>query len=283
MGTLWKASLPGIWGRTPGQSLVTRGQSLATRRAFTLIEIAICLAVIGFALVAIIGILPFGMQVQKDNRQETIVAQDAEVLLNAIRNGNRALDDLTNYVVRIVNTYTDGSTNNTASVATYTYTNSTGTPIPFPINSGSRIIGLLSTPKICPSPIGGLRSNNFVAYVRSMSGAAVEKFPQSSADVDTFSYRMNVDVVPYGDYPPDWPQPVVSVVQTNLYDLRLTFRYPVDQNFVWKQGGTRQFVRTFAGGTMISTNDNGTVTPKGPIGITNYFLLPGVYYGTNAL
>jgi len=45
--------------------------------AFTMIEIAICLGVIGFALVAIIGILPTGMSVQKDNRQETIINQDA--------------------------------------------------------------------------------------------------------------------------------------------------------------------------------------------------------------
>jgi type II secretory pathway pseudopilin PulG len=259
--------------------------------AFTLIEIAICLAVIGFALVAIIGILPFGMQVQKDNRQETIVAQDAQVFINAIRGGNRAMDDLTNYVVAIVNTYTDGSTNNGAQTLTYVNGNGSGipglpTPIsPFAINSGSRIIGLLSTPKITPSPIGGLRSNNIVAYVRSISGVAMEKFPQSSADVDTFSYRMNVDVVPYSDYPEDgsWSQPVVTVVQTNLYDLRLTFRWPVDQRFTWKRGGSRQFVRSLAGGTIITTNDNGTIKPKNPPGVTNYFILPGVYYGTNAL
>src|SRR5688572_11872570 len=39
--------------------------------AFTMVEIAICIAVIGFALVAIVGVLPIGMQVQKDNREET--------------------------------------------------------------------------------------------------------------------------------------------------------------------------------------------------------------------
>ena len=74
--------------------------TFATRRssAFTMIEIAISLAVIGFALVAIIGILPTGMQVQKDNRQETIINQDATYLIEAIRGGARGLDDLTNYV-----------------------------------------------------------------------------------------------------------------------------------------------------------------------------------------
>src|SRR5436190_18277631 len=39
---------------------------------FTMIEIALCIAIIGFALVAIIGILPAGMQVQKDNREDTV-------------------------------------------------------------------------------------------------------------------------------------------------------------------------------------------------------------------
>ena len=38
--------------------------------AFTMVEIALSLAVIGFALVAVIGILPIGMNVQKENRQE---------------------------------------------------------------------------------------------------------------------------------------------------------------------------------------------------------------------
>ena len=64
---------------------------------------ALCLAVIGFALVAIIGVLPFGMNVQKDNRQETIVNQDATIFMNAIRNGERGFDDLTNYVMAITN------------------------------------------------------------------------------------------------------------------------------------------------------------------------------------
>jgi len=47
----------GIDGRGP-----VGGRQL---RAFTMIEIALCLAIIGFALVAIIGVLPTGMGVQK--------------------------------------------------------------------------------------------------------------------------------------------------------------------------------------------------------------------------
>ncbi len=71
-----------------------------------MIEIAMCLAIIGFALVAIIGVLPLGMNTQRDNREETIINQDATVLLEAIRNGARGLDDLTNYVYAITNYWT---------------------------------------------------------------------------------------------------------------------------------------------------------------------------------
>src|SRR5690349_12123089 len=63
------------------------GTSIARSRAFTIIEIAICLGIIGFALVAIIAALPKGLDVQKRNREETIVGQDAGVWMNALRSG----------------------------------------------------------------------------------------------------------------------------------------------------------------------------------------------------
>src|ERR1041384_4381663 len=57
--------------------------------AFTMVEIAIALGVIAFALIAIIGVLPSGLQVGRDNREETIINQDARLLLEALRNGSR--------------------------------------------------------------------------------------------------------------------------------------------------------------------------------------------------
>src|SRR3974377_1332546 len=73
------------------------------RSGFTMIEIAISLAVIAFALVAIIGILPIGMNVQKENRQETVINQDATIFMEAMRNGAQGADDLTNHVMAITN------------------------------------------------------------------------------------------------------------------------------------------------------------------------------------
>ena len=77
----------------------SRLQVCATRQAaFTLVEVAISLAVIAFALVAILGLLPMGMEVQRDNRHDTIINQDGSYLIEAIRHGAQGIDDLTNYV-----------------------------------------------------------------------------------------------------------------------------------------------------------------------------------------
>src|SRR5258705_14021111 len=67
-------------------------------QAFTLIEIAVCLGIIGFALVAIIGILPAGLQVQRDNKEDTVINQEGMYILDAIRNG---AEELTNLAARV--------------------------------------------------------------------------------------------------------------------------------------------------------------------------------------
>src|SRR6267143_1351723 len=66
--------------------------------AFTMVEIAISLGVIAVALVAILGVLPTGVRVQRDNREDTILNQEGVFWLDAIRSGSRGLDYLTNYV-----------------------------------------------------------------------------------------------------------------------------------------------------------------------------------------
>jgi type II secretory pathway pseudopilin PulG len=185
--------------------------------AFTMIEIAISLAIIAFALVAIIGILPYGMGVQRENREETIINQENSILLNAICNGDQGLDDLTNYVVAITNTQTwyPLSGGPATTVYGYTLTNSTSGPPPpalpqlmspeFPIINGFRVVGLLTTPKYYPVYSGkqgfeGFYSNHVVATVRAMSGSASEKSPQTNASIQdmAFAYRVICEVTPYG-------------------------------------------------------------------------------------
>ncbi len=262
-------------------------------QGFTMIEIAISLAVIGFALVAIIGILPTAMNVQKGNRQETIIDQDATVFLNAFRNGERGLDDLTNYVMAITNYIRDYNRNGTpinpAHIYGYTYTNASldGTPT-FPgITNGYRIIGLLSTPKIVPQG-AGYRSNHVVAFVRSISGPASEKSPQTNAAVQdlALSYKLICDVEPYTPtfFDPGWTNfqagglsaaqsnqafgnfLLVTNYQANLHQVRLTFRWPLFPN--GQTGPERQVFRGMVGGSMYATNDLKTAL---------YFFQPRTY------
>ena len=267
-------------------------------RGFTMIEIALCLAIIGFALVAIIGILPLGMNVQKENREETIINQDASTYMEAIRNVARGLDDLTNYVMSITNyvtQYTPRGVPAGPPVARgFTYL----TPY-FRLTNGNNIIGLLSTPKLLVQPpFGGFFSNHVVAYVRSMSGPVAEKAPQTNSAMQDLglSYRLICDVTPYGTnfFDPVWLyrgnlntnsadyiakynySNVIRTLEGNLHDIRLTFRWPLLPN--GDVGPGRQVYRTMVGGLLQGTNEFGY--PSGyPAGFTNFlfFFQPRTY------
>jgi hypothetical protein len=239
-----------------------------------MIEIALCLAIIGFALVAIIGVLPTGMGVQKDNREETIIDQDAAVWMDAIRNGAQNYNDLTNYIVVITNFWTrydvTPSTNLIASgIDWYTPVGSHVTSIigrsddDYQLTNGVRILGLLSTPTYNPRPplqYDSLQftSNYIVAVVRSISGPAVEKPPQNEAVRDdmAFTYRMIVQNLPYLPVAPRAATNVtflMATLWTNSHDLRFTFRYPVLPR---STGNGRQTFRMLTGGHLTPTNDN---------------------------
>jgi prepilin-type N-terminal cleavage/methylation domain-containing protein len=260
-------------GRVLGfKSIVNRQSSIVNAGGFTMVEIAICLAIIGVALVSIIGVLPLGMRTQRDNREETVINQDATVFLEAIRSGARGLNDLTNYVYAVTNYWTlynaDGSINK-SDVNGYNYsTATTKPPYPvsaFPLNSGTNIIGLLSTPEFTDvnfAPTNNLfsggYSNHIVAYVRSLSGPAVEKPPQDNDIVvgDSFTYRIlcvNAPVATdtnlynlllYPNGPPAYNQQLAA----SLRELRLTFLWPQLPN--GGLGAGHQTFRTLVAGRM---------------------------------
>ncbi len=217
---------------------------------FTMVEIAICLAVIGIALISIIGVLPIGMNTQRDNREETIINQDATVFIEAIRGGARGLDDLTNYVYAITNfqvKYPAGTLN------TYGYDNHW-------LTSGTNIVGFLSTPEytdiygnLITNVLGGGYSNHIVAYVRSISGPAVEKPPQDNQTIqaDSFGYRIlcvnapvAADANTVANTPYNWQ------LAANLHELRLTFLWPQQPN--GNVGPGRQTFRTLVAGQIVT-------------------------------
>jgi len=61
---------------------------------FTLPEVTIALAIVAFGLVAVLGILPIGVTVTRDNKDDTLIKNDAEYWMNAIRGGRLALEAL---------------------------------------------------------------------------------------------------------------------------------------------------------------------------------------------
>jgi type II secretory pathway pseudopilin PulG len=188
------------------QSVVGNWQlAIGNAAAFTLMEVAICLAIIGFALVAIIGVLPYGMNTQRDVREETVINQDASVLLESIRSGAIGSDYLTNYVYAITNSWVaydpvTGKPTPGTNGYTYSSANINGTPqLGSSLTNGANIIGVLSTPEYTdgsgvpiPSLTFGGISNHVVAYVRSISGPAAEKPPQDNPIMreDTLTYRL---------------------------------------------------------------------------------------------
>jgi hypothetical protein len=186
-----------------------------------MVEIALSLAVVAFALVAIMGVLPTGMTVEKDNREDTLINQEGRFWLEAIKTGARGLDEITNYVESVRIDRIQGTTNKIE------FNNSPTTPL-----RPADIIGLLSIPKY-----EGLQTNRVTARVRQITGAAADRSPMrgTAANDASFRYQMLVEIVPAFPMPgalvgaagnPQMLQFNESVGQ-NLWDVRLLLRWPV--------------------------------------------------------
>jgi prepilin-type N-terminal cleavage/methylation domain-containing protein len=256
-----------------------RPQHFHSQSAFTMVEVAISLAIIGIALLGIVGVLPLGLNTQRDNREKTIINQDATVFIEAIRNGSRGADDLTNYVYAITNYWAEYAANGTISNTNkdgYGGYPSPGSQITkiasppfFPITNGLRIIGLLSTPEFTDfsfNPTNNLfsggYSNHVVAYVRSISGPAVEKPPQNNQILqqDSFGYRIFCVNAPVAMDTNVFSLPVNQRIYSdqlaaNLHELRLTFEWPQLPN--GNLGAARQTYRAKIGGQILQTNSIG--------------------------
>jgi type II secretory pathway pseudopilin PulG len=187
--------------------------ALRSLAAFTMVEIALSLAVIGFALVAIIGVLPAGMSVQRDNREETLINFDAAFLIDSLRSGAQCTNglgqnDLTNYVLSITNIYTPYNFNgnlagppitNWFTTSNYSTNGVVVTNINI-LTNGATIVGLLSIPKYITNN-NGFFSNFVTADFRTISGAAVDQGASQASRDFAFSYRVTIEVIPSSSYP----------------------------------------------------------------------------------
>lgn len=238
------------------------------KRAFTMVEIALSLAVVAFALVAIIGILPTGMTVQKDNREDTLINQEGRFWIEAIKNGARGLTDLTNYVEEI----RVAPTNPTPNFPLITIDNTEE-----PHLAPNEIVALLSIPKF---EYDGQRriTNRITARVRSITGPATDQSPFGTP-ANTFRYQLHAEITPYFPMPPELIDEAFFAdtnnlnnkavfnfnrsVSANLWDVRLVLRWPViERGNDWYVGNNRKTFRAQVSGVLQSfnkTNFNSTL------------------------
>lgn len=264
--------------RTNEHSLAISNKRIRARcrdneQAFTMVEIALSIAIVAFAMVAIIGVLPTGLQVQRDNREETIINQDGAYLLEAIRSGGLGLDELTNFVERITITNRSGGW----SIGYF------GSRLPevgrqIPLTNGHFIIGMLSVPTYQPVR-GNYRggqpvrwsTNEVTALMRSISGSASQRFQSQEFRENAFTYLLTTTIAPYvpivtNNIPSQRSDNVarerlktVQNFSTNLYDVRLHFRWPVNvsgrgEDMQYQVGKREQVFRSLVNGRLTRTN-----------------------------
>ncbi|MCI0747721.1 MAG: hypothetical protein L0Y58_20130 [Verrucomicrobia subdivision 3 bacterium] len=224
-----------------------RIRSQSDSAAFTLVEIAICLGIIGFALVAIIGILPAGLQVQRDNREDTIINQEGTFLMEAIRNGAEGLFELTNRVEEVV--YWD--VGKASSWQVFDWDPQKMDP---EIDTGREIIGRLSTPSEYTLPSGTRITNEMRAIIRARTGAAVDVgLGDVTSDV-AFSYQVRIRNFEYKNSSPHYEQEFRDELADYLHELRLEIRWPVLPN--GNVGAGRQVFRSLVSGRLIPDKDD---------------------------
>ena len=202
----------------------TLPSNISTRRreqAFTMVEIALALAVIAFALVAIIGILPTGLNIAQLSREESIVNRDGAYLLEALRNGAQGMVDLSDYCLDL-----DGATS----------------------LSSEGIISRISTP-------GG----KHIAVFRAINGSAANR-SAVDADL-AFRYEVTVEVQPVttNSISPD-VLATQSQMANNLYDVRMVIRWPLvpaptDSGLGPSSRANRRVFRTLISGTQFNINN----------------------------
>jgi hypothetical protein len=229
-----------------------------------MVEIAFCIGIVAFAMVAILGILPRGLRVQKENREDTVLNQDGPYILEAIRSGSQGLDDLLRCVESI--------TVQTGGVS-QTYTNGPG---PLRLTTGRDIIGLLSIPKYEEIvDRGGVRfvTNRVTARIRALSGLASEK--NGLTNEMAFRYLLTSEIIPFQSLPPNLsvsdPGTIIKAqhLRKNFHEIRLTLRGPLFQRGNrWEAVGKPRVYRTQVSAELARINDR------------QYFFRPQIYTQT---
>ncbi|HEY1171278.1 MAG TPA: hypothetical protein VGH19_07930 [Verrucomicrobiae bacterium] len=220
--------------------LTSHKSSLRLRQgtlAFTMVEVALSLAIIAFAIVAVIGILPTGMQVQRDNREQTIINQDGQFILEVIKNGMTNVNVLAQNL-EWIESYTNIPPSTVVGLeGRYQRSDLLNATIATNVLA-YRIAGILSTPRfvIDTNTPSGYVSNwvqaKFVANSGPLADRLTEDPVRGTRDF-AFSYLVTVDIAPMilsTNYMTNSGADVSAAFQANLYNLRVNLSWPVYPN-----------------------------------------------------
>jgi type II secretory pathway pseudopilin PulG len=254
-------------------SLADRDTVRSSERAFTMIEIAVSLAIIAFALVAIIGVLPQGLNVQRDNRDETTLAQDGEFLLNAIRQGVTATN------ISILSSNIDWLYYSQNGLPGVLYTNG--------LISSTQIVAYLSMPTVAFNPLNPIVPNtNFVmAKFRRFNGPLADQssvgspFAPSYVVVPSITNSLNYTnfLITLSNAAPGFA--FLNSLSNNSFEVRLTLQSPwlngdPSQNNL-AVGSRRLVLRTTVASTMTNFFPQGSaLPPQGNLFVPNTFVGP---------
>ena len=238
------------------QILANHRQSGRRERAFTMVEVALSLAVVAFALVAIIGILPSGMTVAKDNREDTLINQEGRFWIETLKSGARGLHHLTNHVEQIKIEPTPSG-----PFPTITVDNQENSYL-----TASDIVGLLSVPKY--EFVGTNHyTNRITARVKAITGPAIEQAPftnNAAVVPNVFRYQLQTEIVPRYPLPPELVADALLAstnnlpmarfndgMGSNLWDVRIILRWPVvERGNGWFVGNNRKTFRAQISGEL---------------------------------
>lgn len=225
----------------------------AVRRvaAFTMVELALCIAIVAFAMVAILGVLPLGLSVQKQNREETIIDQEGPMWLEVIRRGGIGWDELTNYIDSIVIEQTP--VNRSGQTRVFGFRGPffpAGFPVPLPgttLATADDVVSLLSIPRF-EADKGTILSNKVTAMSRSFSGDFNSQIrpngtgsfiPEDRQIDDALRYQFQVEITPATQLPTQDVSPTNFVAQAGINLGGYLNALRLDTNLVSELSSTR--------------------------------------------
>jgi hypothetical protein len=236
--------------------------------AFTLTELALCIAVVGIALVAIVGVLPTGLTVQRQNREDTLVTEDAKFLIETLRNGSLNVADLTNYVEQVtwIRHLPNGTRLTNQFFGLHSQDRGAGDLL---ILDPIEVVTLLSLPReelMNPGQTPPLFATNVVQAVFRSFGSAFSEKPYlepggtrpAPSRLDTaFRYRVTVSSRPTSARPVFLAQSGTNTVERSLqqrqqmlmegslHEMVLQFQWPVYRvGNEWRTGNNQRVFRT---------------------------------------